>query len=363
VTDFVRHRTRHRGRAALTALLSLAPLLGAGECTISQPVRVLAPSQGDVLTWMPLGLEVDHTATADAGTLAVRLNGVDITALLVMDPPSGGRVLAFADGVWGTGLVEPGENVLEAEVEVDGTLHHAEATFTTEGDPYADAVTSTLVGTSGGFNQSELPDVVLGPPHGAGLYGGGLDVYSLGINGQIVLAFTDNVIVDGPGFDFTVFENPFLQEGLFEIIETIFSEAGEVSVSQDGTSWYVFPCDADDPETDHPLYPGCAGVYPVLADGDAAPPHPTLPTLAPAAGDFIGMAKPQIPLPEGSGGDSFDLSVLGLGWARYVRIIAADHVVGPAGPDNAGFDLDAIAAVHSAPATDADGDTIPDAVQ
>ena len=54
---------------------------------------------------------------------------------------------------------------------------------------------------------------------------------------------------------------------------------------------------------------------------------------------------------------------MGLGWARYVRIEAADHVSGPFGPDNAGFDLDAVSAVNSLPATDANGNGIPDAVE
>ena len=78
---------------------------------------------------------------------------------------------------------------------------------------------------------------------------------------------------------------------------------------------------------------------------------------------FIGQVKGAIPVPYGSGGDSFDLADVGLGWARYVRIEAADHVNGPFGPDNAGFDLDAMVAVNSAPATDADQNGVPDAVE
>ena len=78
-------------------------------------------------------------------------------------------------------------------------------------DPYADAVESFDPGTSGGFQQAELPGVVLGPPAEPGLFVGSTDVVSLGLEGVIVLRFDDNVIVDGPGVDFTVFENAFMR--------------------------------------------------------------------------------------------------------------------------------------------------------
>ena len=68
-------------------------------------------------------------------------------------------------------------------------------------------------------------------------------------------------------------------------------------------------------------------------------------------------------MPEGAGGDSFDLAAVGLGWASHVRIQAAPFATAASGSDNGGFDLDAVAAVHSAPATDANGNGIPDAVE
>jgi hypothetical protein len=47
-----------------------------------------------------------------------------------------------------------------------------------------------------------------------------------------------------------------------------------------------------------------------------------------------------------------------------VRIRDPDFVTGdPFGPTNAGFDVDAVAAVRPAPATDADGNGVPDAVE
>ena len=141
----------------------------------------------------------------------------------------------------------------------------------------------------------------------------------------------------------------------------MFSEAGKVSVSQDGAVWSAFPCAQT--TGDHPFYPGCAGVYPVLANGETDARHPSVPTLSPPIESFIGQLKPNVVTPEGSGGDSFDLADVGLAWARYVKIEAADHVIGPGDPPIGGFDLDAIAAVNSASATDANGNGVPDAVE
>lgn len=354
--------SRSRLRARIAALLVASLALLGGECGLWDPiVAVTTPGQGASLTRMPLTIELALLIHADPETLVVRLNGTDVTGLFTVDPPIGSHRTAWADFVWGSALVLPGANLIEAEVRMHGILYENRATFETGGDPYADAVTSTVIGASGGFNQAFLPDVVLGPPAGNGLFGGTLDVFSLGLEGEIVVAFDDNVIVDGPGVDFTVFENPFFETGLFEIIENLFSEAGSVGVSQDGITWFEFPCAGA--MEDHPFYPGCAGVYPVLADGETDERHPSVPTAGPPVESFFGQAKSDVVVPEGSGGDSFDLADVGLPWARYVRIRAADHVVGPFGTDNAGFDLDAVAAVNSLPATDADGNGVPDAVE
>jgi hypothetical protein len=350
-------------RRCCVVLLGAAPFaLGNPQCfPMPEEIRLLAPAAGASLTRMPLTLELDFASRADPETLFVALNGIDVTSLFTLEPPANGRVLAFADFVWSSALVLEGTNLLEAEIELDGLLHTASAGFTTEGDPYADAVTHLAIGSAGGFNQAFLPDVVLGPPTGSGLFGGSLGVFSLGLEGEIVLAFTDNVIVDGPGVDFTVFENPFFGTGLFEVIDVLFSEAGAVSVSQDGSTWFDFPCAMT--SGDAPGYAGCAGVYPVLANGETDARHPSVPTFEPPALDFLGQIKSQVTLPAGSGGDSFDLADVGLDWARYVRIRAADHVNAPTSADNAGFDLDAVTAVNSVPATDANGNGTPDALE
>ena len=99
-------------------------------------------------------------------------------------------------------------------------------------------------------------------------------------------------IVDGPGADFIVFENPF------EAGQTTFSEPAEVSVSDDLQTWHTFPCEVDGTGT----WPatGCAGVHPVLADSM----------------NGIDATNPQT-----AGGDAFDLADVGLSHAWFVRLV------------------------------------------
>jgi hypothetical protein len=190
-------------------------------------------------------------------------------------------------------------------------------------EPCADTVVSYTKGTNGGFGEDMLPTIVLGPPYGEGLNVGSLDVASLGNGGDITLAFEDNAIVDGPGVDFTVFENAF--EDLVTGVR--FIEAGVVSASADGVNYFSFPY------VGSPTFAGLAGVTPVLSHPDNA-------------------IDPRDPAE--SGGDSFDLADVGLASARFVRIVdpAADvddpgnHFPTP-GVGKSGFDLDAVVAVHS----------------
>lgn len=183
-------------------------------------------------------------------------------------------------------------------------------------DPFADAVVSFEPGPGAGFGADRLPDIVLGPPKGGGLQHGGFDVLSLGAGGSIVLK-SDAAILDGPGPDFIVFENAFYAGGN---PAAPFAEPGEVAVSQDGTRFFVFPCASGNRAE---LYPGCAGVHPVLANAELNAVDPTDPAAA--------------------GGDAFDLNELGLPWARFLRI--RDLSDGGTGT-SAGFDLDAVSIVH-----------------
>jgi hypothetical protein len=180
---------------------------------------------------------------------------------------------------------------------------------------FATNVVSFTPGTCAGFGQSAMPGVVLGPPKGAGDRQGSLDVVSLGGGGEIVLSFDPAVIVDGPGTDFIVFENAFFSGG---DPANPYVELGEVSVSEDGTTWSTFPCTS----TSLP-YVLCAGWHPVYASG---------PDFDPAT----------------AGGDPFDLSTIGVARARFVRVRdkTAERCTSQ-GPNTNGFDLDAMAALHS----------------
>lgn len=174
--------------------------------------------------------------------------------------------------------------------------------------PFAVEVVSFTPGPGAGKGQDQLPDVVLGAPHGGGENKGNVDdVLSLGKGGEIILRLGREA-ADGAGPDFIVFENAFKIAGG----DTVFAEPGEVSVSDDGVAFAVFPCAPANPAPN-----GCAGEAPVLAgDGDDAT------------------------NPDTAGGDQFDLADLGLASARFIRIVDK----GPGGPaPSAGFDLDAVA--------------------
>jgi hypothetical protein len=189
-------------------------------------------------------------------------------------------------------------------------------------DRFVTKVVSFTPGGCAGFGASEMPDIVLGPPVGAGSLQGSLDVVSLGIGGEIVLSFEPNAIVDGPGPDFIVFENAFYAGG--DATQPS-ADPGEVSVSEDGVTWVTFPCE---PGSAAP-YGACAGWRPVYsAPGNGISPFDV----------------------EHAGGDPYDLADVGVKTARFVRI--RDKSSGacdgpPPRPNNSGFDLDAVAIVHA----------------
>lgn len=180
-------------------------------------------------------------------------------------------------------------------------------------DPFMDEVVSFDPGPNAGFGMAGLPEIVLGSPRGSGNFQSSLHVLSLGVGGEIILK-SDTPILDGPGEDFIVFENPFLIGG---DPDSPFAEPGEVSVSQDGITFFSFPCESDNFED---LYPYCAGVQPVFANSETNVIDPTD--------------------PEEAGGDPFDLQTLGLSWIQYIRI---QDLSESGSGDTAGFDLDAIA--------------------
>lgn len=183
--------------------------------------------------------------------------------------------------------------------------------------PYAVELLDFSPGPGAGYGQERLPDIVLGPPQGHGALQGSLDVLSLGAGGSITLGFGGCEVVDGPGPDLLVFENPFWAAG---DPQRVFAELGEVSVSQDGESWHSFACDPS-PEGS---WGGCAGWTPTQD----------------FATDSLQTLDPEI-----CGGDSFDLAQLGLDRALYLKI---RDISGQGGAPSAGFDLDAVGLIHYA---------------
>jgi hypothetical protein len=154
----------------------------------------------------------------------------------------------------------------------------------------------------------------------------------------------DNIIEDGPGADFTVFENVFFVRGN---PNNRFMEPAIVSVALFEEQWHRFPVDVVPmsgtlPDEKNPSYyaRGFAGRNATTGD------DPTDPAR--------------------SGGDAFDLSDLhvpDLSWVRFIKIEAAGHkaIVDDTGFDpvkhnaetgalsgdqKSGFDLDAVSAVN-----------------
>jgi hypothetical protein len=201
-----------------------------------------------------------------------------------------------------------------ASTEGDGLVCDADAPPSTT----ASCVLWFWPGPGAGHGQSRFPDVVYGGPTGVDAHHQSLDVLSLGRGGEIAIGFGGGGIVDGDGPDFVVFENAFLV-GTSDDPAVVFKELGEVSVSEDGSTWTTFPCASDA----YP-YTGCAGWRPVLANADNG-----IPATDPRAG-----------------GDPFDLRDVGLASARYVKIRDISNY---GAADDAGFDLDAVAVIHPPP--------------
>jgi len=185
-------------------------------------------------------------------------------------------------------------------------------------DVWADAVVSFSPGDGAGFGQNFFPNNILGPPDPdptLNEFNASFkpqEILSLGHGGEIILEFIDNHIVDGTGPDFTVFENVFI---IFSTKEP-FIEAAIVSVSMNGIDFVEFPYDTA-------TFAGLAGVTPTL--------------------DNIQFSDPDI-----SGGDSFDLSTVGLPYARFVKLTDLGDIK-KEGLFNGDFDLDAVIAVNSQP--------------
>lgn len=176
--------------------------------------------------------------------------------------------------------------------------------------------------------------------------------------GNIVLEF-DHLIFNGPGADFTVFENVFIvaNQEHYKDFGIRFMEPAIVEVSMDAIHWFTMRYDyVPHPESDWGEIPDFGNPYAYRGFAGVNP------TLNP-------------PNPSQSGGDKFDLTDVDprdpdlatlpgrkLRWARFIRITStgdnwlkdaqgdlirhAKHSGALSGRGSSGFDLDAVSAIH-----------------
>ena len=181
-----------------------------------------------------------------------------------------------------------------------------------------------------------MPVVPVNPPSRA------YEIVTIGNGGSLTVKF-DHAVLDDPGnpygLDLTIFSNAFqLGDGTsgwtngdpddFTAGSTALMTLANVSVSQDGVTWYGF----DNDSMAGGYAPTLGRVYDTtnpdnslgawnLWWGEAT--DPTLlidPSLSPA--DFDGKTVTQIAQVYGqsAGGTGFDIGALGLGWIQYVRV-------------------------------------------
>jgi hypothetical protein len=216
----------------------------------------------------------------------------------------------------------------------------------TAGAQFATQVVSYNQGTGGGvFDQANA----LGGPQGGGLGSGAVHVLTLGVGGDVTLGF-DVTIADGPGVDFTLFENGFV----FTFGGTgCYAEVAAVEISSDGASFARFPS----------RYAGPAGpvaAFTPLPVGTFAGLSGGSPVLANVMTNAIDPYDPVV-----SGGESFDLAWLAsdplvvagtvdLGAIRFVRLVdlgagtTSDSHGNPIWDSDpgSGYDLDAAAVIQ-----------------
>ncbi|MDX2177641.1 MAG: hypothetical protein SF028_14350 [Candidatus Sumerlaeia bacterium] len=195
---------------------------------------------------------------------------------------------------------------------------------------------NVLAGPDGGENPPFLPNA------------SEQQLLALGSGGAIVLRWDGDVILDGPGPDFIVFENVFLEQ----TTGNPFMEAGIVSAGKTATALETFPFRFEPPPGWDAGNPFAIPLTAVNLPGVAG----TQPTLATAA-NGIDPADPAL-----AGGNAFDLADLGLTWAGHIEI---RDPKGPLEPGAAlgsnglpiydtpvglnGFDLDTVVAIHFGP--------------
>lgn len=197
------------------------------------------------------------------------------------------------------------------------------------------------------------PENALGPPQGGGFFIGSIDVHSLGTGGFLTLGF-ETEIIDGPGADFLIAENPFFASQF-----TSFAEACYVEVSSDGVNFARFASAYHGP----PFDPGPFGV---LGLGDLGMLAGSIPVRA-------GMPGIDLQDPVEAGGDAFDLAdlrqdplvIAGLVDLQAISEVRLVDVRGGIDRDSRGriihdpsagsADIDAVTLIHHADNRSSDG--------
>lgn len=188
--------------------------------------------------------------------------------------------------------------------------------------PWADEV----VAAPGADPSSAFGDPALAAngARGGGTGAGGVDVYSLHLDGpreELVLSFSEHVVVDGEGPDLVVFENAFEVRGGGNFMDPVI-----VAVSEDGETFVEFPhrFEGTEYDPDPAAWTGFAGIHPVRHDTDD-------------------RRTPAVDDPE-AGGDRFDLADVGLDFVTHIRLRPAKGFPHDAVSD--GPDIDAVYAIH-----------------
>jgi hypothetical protein len=288
-----------------------------GRGTDGAPLVDAGPSEAGK-SQLPGDAATDRTAPATTGNDGTGPAGSD--ASTGEAPPDSGGTQPTGDA----GRAIPGD-------VPDGSDSLLDASGSSDASRFITGVVQFNPTSCTGFGASSLPGIVEGPPVGGGSAKGSTDVVSLGSGGSIVVTFAPNAIVDGPGPDFIVFENPFWVGGNSD---DVYAEPGEVSASDDGETWMTFPC------------------TPAL---DAAAPYGTgvVPPYGACAGSGVVYSTPENGIspfdPSTAGGNAYDLADIGVTHARFVRIVDRTEEVCPeaGGPTTNGFDLDAIAIINA----------------
>ena len=332
-----------------------SPFKLAGRCTPTglSPNRVLLHGdQGYIINSLSANLQrVDPVTCASKNPFVVFPTGSNPYDMVITSEKEGDLAWVTLFKHHGVALVDLKSGKVIGRVKIPGALDAgsldaaladagAPDQAPSDGAPAGDArppdssapiiaaatVEKVSYGAGAGHGQASMPGVIQGGPQGGGSGGGSTDVLSLGEGGEIVLSFGSYDIVDGPGPDLIVFENPMLTAPYQP-----FAEPGIVGLAAKGMTaadFTDFPCDLNVTQGDAQKktwpYPGCAGVKPAEANvkTNGIPPQD----------------------PARAGGDAFDLSTLKVKQARYLRI--KDAGVSKMGTTSRGFDLDAVVLIN-----------------